>query len=77
MSYIPVAVPPVSNVLTVAYVDESLSRVPFRIFIVKVALPAPSLTEYVVELNPMVTPDTELKYIIPVSVTLYMVCYTV
>ena len=45
MSYIPVAVPPVSNVLTVAYTDASLARVPFRISTVKVALPTPSLTE--------------------------------
>lgn len=66
-AYIPVAVPPVSNVLTEAYTDAPLARVPFRIFTVKVALPAPSLTKYVVELNPIVTPDTELKYVIPVG----------
>ena len=60
---IPVAVPPVSDVVTCTYTVVSLAKAPFCTLKVKLAPPAPSLAEYVVELNPMVTPDI----VIPVT----------
>ena len=59
---VPVAVPPISSVVTTTYTLVSLARAPFSTLTVKLAPPAPSLAEYVVELNPIVTSDTELKY---------------
>ena len=59
---IPVAVPPVSDVVTTTYTVVSLAKAPFSTLKVKLAPPAPSLAEYVVELNPMVTPDIVMAY---------------
>ena len=58
---IPVAVPPVSDVVTSTYTVVSLAKAPFSTLKVKLAPPAPSLAEYVVELNPMVTPDIVIQ----------------
>ena len=72
---IPVAVPPISDVVTSTYTVVPLARDPLSTFTVKLAPLAPSLAEYVVELNPIVTPDTELIYIMPVSNSNNMMCY--